>query len=166
MLKYVDTKVTFSEVPNEISLCINLSGCPHRCEGCHSSYLQQDIGEELTIEKLKELIDKNKGISCVCFMGGDNDIPCLTTLALFVKDNYALRTAWYSGLLWSPTDISRPTSQVFDYIKVGKYKKEFGPLTSHTTNQRMYAKGRVLSKMDASDEMFYDITNKFWKNES
>lgn len=27
MLKYVDTKVTFSEVPNEISLCINISNC-------------------------------------------------------------------------------------------------------------------------------------------
>ena len=167
MLKYVDVKVTFSEVPDEISLCINLSGCPHRCVGCHSPYLQEDIGEELTGNKLRDLIDNNQGISCVCFMGGDNDVAMLTTLAELVKNEYHLRTAWYSGLLWSPKDISRPTSKVFDYIKVGPYKEQFGPLTSRTTNQRMYAKGSVLGKMDMRPYSFYDITDKFWKdNES
>ena len=44
MLKYVDTKVTFAEVPNEISLCINISNCPCKCHNCHSSYLAEDIG--------------------------------------------------------------------------------------------------------------------------
>ena len=165
MLKYVDTKVTFSEVPDEISLCINISGCPHRCVGCHSPYLQEDIGEELTTSKLEELIESNKGITCVCFMGGDNNVPYLTGLALFVKNNYALKTAWYSGLLWTPTDISRPTSQVFDYIKVGPYKEQFGPLTSRNTNQRMFAKGSVLGKTDRNPLSFYDITDKFWKEE-
>ena len=29
MLKYVDTMVTFSEVPSEITLCINVSNCPY-----------------------------------------------------------------------------------------------------------------------------------------
>ena len=29
MLKYVDTLVTFSEIPDEISLCINVSNCPY-----------------------------------------------------------------------------------------------------------------------------------------
>lgn len=167
MLKFVDIKVTFSEVPDEISLCINLSGCPHRCEGCHSPYLQADTGEELTVDKLEELIENNKGITCVCFMGGDNNIPALHALALFVKNNYTLRTAWYSGLYWTPRIIGdRPTAEVFDYIKTGEYKEDLGPLTSKTTNQRMYARGSVLNKMDASPRMFYDITDKFWTDES
>ncbi len=29
MLKYVDTKVTFSEILSEITLCINISNCPY-----------------------------------------------------------------------------------------------------------------------------------------
>ena len=68
MLKYVDTKVTFAEVPNEISLCINISNCPCNCKGCHSSYLAEDIGEELNSFSLKELISNNKGITCISFI--------------------------------------------------------------------------------------------------
>ena len=165
MLKYVDTLVTFSEVPDEISLCINISNCPHRCKGCHSPYLQEDIGEILTKEKLKELIDANQGITCVCFMGGDSDIPWLTTLAQYVRNRYQLRTAWYSGLNWTP-QIDRPTSWVFDYIKTGPYIEECGPLTSRKTNQRMHARGSVLHKMDTSPHTFYDITDRFWKDDN
>ena len=60
-MKYVDTKIVFQELPNEITLAINISGCPCACIGCHSSYLSQDIGESLTKEALQQLIRKNKG---------------------------------------------------------------------------------------------------------
>lgn len=166
MLKYVDTEVCFREVPDEISLCINLSGCPHSCKGCHSPYLRQDIGEPLTEEKLMELIEANKGITCVCFMGGDNDIASLHTLAQCVKDKTQLRTAWYSGLQFRPSQGDRPTCKVFDFIKSGPYIEKYGPLTSRNTNQRMYAKGKVLKKMDMSEEGFYDITDRFWNTEN
>lgn len=163
MLKYVDTKVCFQEVPDEISLCINLSGCPHRCEGCHSPYLQKDIGTVLTKDELDNLIKSNKGITCVCFMGGDGDIPVLTTLAWYVQTEYNLKTAWYTGLSWSPKSIERPTTHVFDFIKTGPYIKEFGPITDPNTNQRFYTKGTQMHKMDANPHMFYDTTDKFWK---
>lgn len=163
MLKYVDTKVTFAEVPDEISLCINLSGCPHHCEGCHSSYLQEDIGEELNKEELKELVEANPGISCVCFMGGDNDIPWLGTLAQYVKNRYELKTAWYTGLKFRP-QLDRPICQYFDYIKSGPYIERYGPLTNPKTNQRFYTKGTSMKKMDADLHMWYDTTDKFWTN--
>ena len=70
-MKYVDTKIVFQELPNEITLAINISGCPCACIGCHSSYLSQDIGESLTKEALQQLIRKNKGITAILFMGGD-----------------------------------------------------------------------------------------------
>ena len=164
MLKFVDFKIAFSEVPDEISLCINLSNCPHRCKGCHSPYLQEDIGTVLTTQILDKMIESNDGITCVCFLGGDNDIHQLVELANHVHKNYELRTAWYSGLSWHPSQIDRPSCMAFDYIKTGPYSEKDGPLTSRTTNQRMYAKGSVLPKMDASSHMFYDITDKFWKD--
>ena len=71
MLKYVDTLVGFAEIPDEITLCINISNCPCHCINCHSSYLAEDIGEPLDLQHLTNLIDSNKGISCVCIMGGD-----------------------------------------------------------------------------------------------
>ena len=46
----------------------------------------------------------------------------------------------------------------FDYIKLGPYSEEFGPLNSVTTNQRMYK----VVKQNGNYELV-DITNKFWK---
>ena len=70
MLKYVNTAVTFAEFPNEVSLCINISNCNCLCDGCHSPYLSKDIGEVLSLERLQGLIESNKGITLVGFMGG------------------------------------------------------------------------------------------------
>ena len=165
MLKFVDSKVTFSEVPDEISLCINLSGCPHKCEGCHSPYLREDIGTVLTEEVLDELIGSNDGISCVCFMGGDNDLPELHTLSKYVKEHYHLKTAWYTGLVLSPR-IDRTILQFFDFLKTGPYIESLGPLTSRKTNQRFYTKGSALKKMDANPHMWYDTTGKFWEDDT
>ena len=165
MLKYVDTKVCFAEVPDEISLCINLSGCPHKCGGCHSPYLQEDTGTVLTKTELDSLIKSNKGITCVCFMGGDADIPALTTFASYVQMEYKLKTAWYSGLTFHPST-SRPSGHFFDFIKTGPYMKQYGPLTNPNTNQRFYTKGTQMKKMDANPHMFYDTTDKFWRNDT
>ena len=46
-LKYVEYAVTMEEVPTEISLTISISNCRFRCHGCHSAYLQQDVGNPL-----------------------------------------------------------------------------------------------------------------------
>ena len=137
MVKYVpeDTSVTFSEIPDEICLCINISNCPHRCLGCHSSYLQTDIGAELTNGILNSVIENNEGVTCVVFMGGDSDKDSLKKLGAFVKSK-GLKSAWYSGESNLSIDNYK---DYFDYIKVGPYIKELGPLNSKTTNQRMYS---------------------------
>ena len=158
MIKYIpeDTQVTFAEIPDEITLCINLSGCPHRCIGCHSPYLRKDIGEELTNEVLHDLIKKNPGVTCVCFMGGDRDKDRLVELAKDVV-NEGLKTAWYSG----ETDIDMGEfGWFFDYIKVGPYVESLGPLDNPHTNQRLYKIGRLYNQGRIISE---DITNKFWK---
>ena len=49
-LKYVGYAVTLEEVSTEISLTISISNCHFRCHGCHSAYLQQDVGKPLLPE--------------------------------------------------------------------------------------------------------------------
>lgn len=160
MLKYVNTMVTFSEVPDEISLCIEISNCPCHCIGCHSSYLAEDIGEELTCSKLEELLQVNKGITCVSFMGGDIDPGEIVGLAKYIKTFYpGLKVAWYSGRQELPKHFNL---EPFNFIKLGPYIEELGGLDSKTTNQKMYQ--RVNKEFDDLYlNGFEDITYKFWK---
>ena len=164
MLKYVDSKVTFSEIPDEITLCINISNCPCHCKGCHSAYLAEDVGKPLVGMVLREdLINKNKGITCVAFMGGDSDPESINNLAEYIKTWPGLKhikVAWYSGRQELSKEIDLKN---FDYIKLGPYIEELGPLNHKTTNQRMYR--IVLDHYDdgTSGYELEDITHKFWK---
>ena len=159
MLKYLNTQVTFAEVPDEITLCINITGCKNGCKNCHSSYLAEDIGTPLDEDSLVELLLNNKGITCIAFMGGDSDPEYINWLASIMRDmndsepgNWAdVKIAWYSGRQELSEDINLEN---FDYIKLGPYMEEFGPLNSRTTNQRMYK---------VHDCELEDITSKFWK---
>lgn len=161
MLKYVDTMITFSEIPDEITLCINISNCPCHCKGCHSPHLAENIGEELTCERLEELLQTNKGITCISFMGGDIDPIEIVGLAKYIKSFYPeLKVAWYSGKQELPKNFNLDS---FDFIKLGSYIEKLGPLNSRTTNQRMYKV--VLYHYDdrPSGYELEDITYKFWK---
>lgn len=151
MLKYVDAKVVFAEVPDEVTLAINISNCPCQCKGCHSSYLAQDIGTELTFNEVRKLIRKNSGVSCIAIMGGDAEPDKINTLASFIVNHYnSIKVAWYSGRQELNDNIDLCN---FDYIKLGPYKEEFGPLNSRTTNQRFYK---------VSDGELVDITSRFY----
>ena len=160
MLKYLNTQVTFSEIPDEITLCINITGCKIGCKNCHSSYLAEDIGEELNIDSLHELISNNKGITCVSFMGGDSNPKEVDHLASIVKEYYSLKTAWYSGVQALSKDIHIWN---FSFIKLGPYIEKMGPLNSKTTNQRMYKVAYNHYDDGTSGYELEDITHKFWK---
>ena len=162
MLKYLNTQVTFSEVIDEITLCINISNCPCHCEGCHSSYLAEDIGEELNDLALNRLLIKNQGITCVAFMGGDSDPSEINEFARKLKVHTNLKVAWYSGRQELSKDIDLKN---FNFVKLGPYIKELGPLNSKTTNQRFY---EVLpsSITNSNSYKLLDITNKFLKYET
>lgn len=162
MLKYLNTQVTFAEVPDEITLCINITGCKNGCKNCHSSYLAKDIGEELNDLALNRLLIKNQGITCVAFMGGDSDPSEINEFARKLKVHTNLKVAWYSGRQELSKDIELKN---FDFIKLGPYIEELGPLNSKTTNQRFY---EVLSPSITNSDSYklLDITNKFLKHET
>lgn len=150
--------VVFEEIPDEITLAINITNCPCRCVNCHSKFLWEDVGTELTFEELERLIKENDGITCVCFMGGDANPKEINDLATYISAKNmcgykSLKIGWYSGKdeLSEDIDIS-----LFDYIKLGHYDEKFGGLDKETTNQRLY-------KIAHDKESLIDITSKFWR---
>lgn len=152
MLRFLETKVVFREIPDEITLAINITNCPIHCKDCHSKHLWENIGSDLTITKLNHLIIENEGISCICFMGGDSDTNYLNNLAKYIKSNYNIKVGWYSG---QDTIDNMINLEYFDYIKIGHFNGK--PLNNKDTNQRLYR----IDKLDNKWELV-NITNKLW----
>lgn len=167
MLKYTDTQVGFREVPDKIALLINISGCKCHCPSCHSKHLWQDIGDPLTTQALSALIKENDGINCVCFMGGE-DFEDIKLLADHAKEAHGISVAWYTG--HDLIDLPWETIDSVDFLKVGPYKDDLGPLDKKSTNQRMYVvkhvKGLAVDKVTGALKKpmpkLEDITPKFW----
>lgn len=136
MLRYHSYNIVFQEVPNEVTLAINLSNCPNGCKGCHSPYLQEDIGDELNEDIIGQLLDKyGNAITCICFMGGDADPAAVESLCGYIRQVSKIKTAWYSGKAKLPDQISIVN---LDYLKLGPFVENLGGLDSPTTNQRFY----------------------------
>ncbi len=153
-MKYFTAGIVFSEIPDEVTLELGITNCPYHCKGCHSPFLQKDIGIELTWEKLKDIIKIHKGLpTCILLSGGDSDYRSVEYLCKMIKDEFPkLKTAWYSGREELPKDLNL---RYFDFIKLGPYIEDLGGLKSPTTNQRLY-------KVEDNGELT-DITSKFWK---
>ncbi len=153
MLKFASYDIVFQEVPDEVSLAINLTACPNCCPGCHSPYLQEDIGTPLNEVVMSYLLNTYQDtITCVCFMGGDINCKAVEQLAHFVKrqTDYSVKTAWYSGKPHLPQNCNL---SYFDFIKLGPYIEKYGGLDSPSTNQRFY-------KIEGNKMI--DKTNQFW----
>ncbi len=137
MVKSYNYDIVFAEFPDETTLALNITGCPNRCPGCHSPHLQNDCGQPLDEQAIGELLDcYGTAITCVGFMGGDAQPAEIERLAAFVrKVRPELRIGWYSGRSELPDGIR---ADRFDYIKLGPWVETLGPLTSPTTNQRLY----------------------------
>ena len=161
-MKIYNYEVVFQEFPDEVTLALNISNCPCHCKGCHSPFLAENKGVKLNVRYLKKLIKENPGITCVGFMGGDADPGEVMQWAGWLREyDENLKIGWYSGRDSIPPNFN---IMVFDYIKLGHYDKDRGPLTSKRTNQEMM---KMTYKRD-EDGMKYldeivDITPLFWK---
>ena len=175
MLKVASYDIVFQEIPDETTLALNLSQCPNHCDGCHSPHLRQDTGKVLDIDLLVDLYEHNESaVTCICFMGGDGDPTALENLIEDFRSEFTIRDketgfkkyvgpkiGWYSGNDWLPRDFK---TELFDYIKLGHYDKELGPLNKPTTNQRLYAYNPCWSCWSSIGKSWKDITSNFWKN--
>ena len=137
MLKCYNYDIVCQEIPDEITLAVNISCCPNRCPGCHSPWLWEDSGEPMTDDMLTALIDNySSAITCFCFMGGDAEPQEIERLAAMVRSRYPnIRSAWYSGREDIPENFD---IHQLDFIKLGPYKENLGGLKSPETNQALY----------------------------
>lgn len=151
MLKYYNYLIGLQEVPDEISLVVNIANCRLRCPDCHAKMLWKDEGERLNPASLIKLVKPFAcDVTCVCLMGGDVAPDEINTLAESICVAYpGLRVAWYSGRDTLPVFIELKN---FDYIKLGPYVKERGGLSTPGTNQRFF---RVVGGE------LHDMTNRF-----
>ena len=182
MLKYAGYDIVFQEIPDEVTLALNLSGRPNGCPGCHSPHLQRDEGEALTPGALERLLERyGREITCVCFMGGDAAPGEVAALARHIARTTGgtIRTGWYSGRPALPPEFD---PLAFDYVKLGPYREKLGGLNCRTTNQRLYRIVRTGSHSDGygspddlspnggtaarpAESLFRmtDITSRFWR---
>ena len=153
MLKVYNYDVVFQEIPDEVTLAVNLTGCPCHCPGCHSPHLWEDIGEVLDEAMLRRIHAEYAGeVTCICLMGGDADPAAVEHLCAYIKEQMGLRSGWYSGRKDLPAGIDL---HHFDYIKTGPYIDSLGGLKNPHTNQRLY---RV------TESGMEDITARFWRS--
>lgn len=160
MIKYVPemTSVVMEEIPDMVTLAVDISNCTGLCEGCHSPFLRKDVGVELTPAVIDKLLADNFGVNCFLFLGEGNDREALMSVASYIRTAYpAVSLAIYSGRENVEDDIYA----LFDYVKVGPYRPDCGPLNAPTTNQRLY---RVSHHDDMGQCRFtlQDITSRFW----
>lgn len=151
-MKYALCGFSELEIPNERNLVIYITNCQNNCIGCHTPYMRDDYGDYLETY-FNELYEAYKtSITCVCFMGEgynttENHDEFKKYCDIIHNDNK--HTALYSG---RDCNIEE-WMNCFDYIKIGPYIEKFGPLTSRTTNQKLYKK---------TDDKYIDITSIFW----
>lgn len=154
MIKYIPemTSVVIEEIPDRVTLAVDISNCQGNCVGCHSPFLKTDVGDELTEEIIDRLVADNFGVDCFLFLGEGNDLAGLLRLAAHVRSK-GIAAALYSGR----KDVEDGIFEAFDYVKVGPYIGSFGPLNSRTTNQRLYKVSHCVSGYSLED-----ITHRFW----
>lgn len=138
LLKYSNYDVVFQEVPGEVALAINITQCPHHCDGCHSAVLAGDFGNYLKDDIGSILKQYGDYITCVLLMGGDQHMSDLVSVLRRIKRETKLKTGVYSGS--DDFGLFEPAFPYLDFLKIGPYKKELGGLTSSNTNQRFYRK--------------------------
>lgn len=153
MLRYFDFGLSHMEVPGEASICIYITGCPNQCPDCHYPELQSKDTGELLNENIEIILSFYSHIaSCVCFLGegeaGDTERNELLNYAEKAHGR-GLKCCLYSGR----DIVIEGWMRVFDYVKIGSYKKGRGPISSPTTNQRMYKN---------TSAGFVDMTSEFW----
>ena len=109
MIKYVPelTDVVLEEIPDKVTLAVEISNCRGSCIGCHSPFLKQDIGVELTPDAVDRLIADNFGVNCFLLLGEGNDHGCGS------RNTCGCTIRTWSGLCtravprWSPRSMPR-----------------------------------------------------------
>lgn len=154
MLKFYDVAVVMQEFPDEIALAVNITGCICNCSNCSEPWLRQDIGEELSNDKIDELINAHPDITVFGLMGGDSDYDDVVRIANYIHNNYNIKVGMYSGR----DQLNMKLLECLDYYKIGRWINPIGPVSEwHKTS------GGVIQFPWSNQLMFEKIDNN-WVN--
>lgn len=127
MLKYwePDTSVTFSEFPDEIALCVNITNCPGMCKNCSEPWLLEDKGILLTDKEIDKLISKYPDCTLFALMGGDRDHIAVIGIANYIHLKYPqIKVGMYSGRDYLDMNLLK----CLDAYKIGRWITPEGPI--------------------------------------
>lgn len=134
-LRYHHEDIVWLEVPGEVSLAYQFSGCPIHCKGCHSADTwKRGTGHILNADYFcKRLQQYQHLITCVLFMGGEWLADELLVY-LQLAQNADLKTCLYTGL--EKEHVPTELLPFLDYLKTGPWIAERGGLDNPNSNQR------------------------------
>lgn len=142
ILKVSSICTGFLEVPSNISINIYVQGCKIKCKDCHTPELQNfKNGIILTTDDVSTIVNTHDMSKWVCWLGGEpvDQIYSVIEFSKIFKEKHNLNIALYTGYLFEDLTTFDILKYV-DLIKDGPFIKERGPVTSPTTNQRVFLK--------------------------
>lgn len=166
MLKVYDVATVFQEFPDCITLAVNISNCPGMCSQCSEPWLLDDVGDELTEEKIDELIAEHPDITVFGLMGGDSDHDDVVRIANYIHAKYPhIKVGMYSGREYMSTKLLN----CLDLYKIGRWIMPKGSVSEwHQTNngvlQFPWSNQLLFEKLETRDgESWVNTTYKFRK---
>lgn len=165
-LKYYDIAITFSEFPDEVALCVNITGCICHCSECSEPWLRPYVGTLLTDEEIDKLIAEHPDITVFGLMGGDSDHDDVVRIANYIHAKYPhIKVGMYSGREYMSTKLLN----CLDLYKIGRWIMPKGPVSEwHQTNngvlQFPWSNQLLFEKLQTRDgESWVNTTYKFRK---
>lgn len=147
-LPVVDTTITLTEIPDNISFAIMIGNCCRKCKGCHSSYLQYKLPGNLwtDVDQLVKLAQKAKeqGATAILLMGGTTNGIKPDVLQYAIEQlSKVLPVGVYSGADYhSIYNIILRDDPNLTWLKTGDFIEELGGLDSPDTNQQFFARDK------------------------
>lgn len=145
---YYNPQITFREVPDEISLtfpclCYEKEHCSL---DCNSKFCWKENWKDklniLHCEVIEEYYLHNNGVTCITIMTSLCFFYLKNILRKFKLKYPGIKTCLYIGKDWEELIFTKDFREfdfgVLDYVKIGRFKKEYGPLDNPNTNQRFY----------------------------
>lgn len=153
-MRYIEINPFDTNNGEGIRVSLWLTGCPHKCKGCHNPHLfNPKVGYEFTDETLNQILEimENPAVDkALSILGGEPlapyNIDPLTEVCRKVKEKFPTRDIW----LWTGYTLEElQGAEILNYIDVlidGKYEESLHDkslMWRGSSNQKIHYLSRV-----------------------